>query len=82
MKLALSILLFLSTPFAQQPEIRKYKSELKTSTGKETVDAINNLLTYRNTPEFFSENKKSVQPEIRNVIEKLLEVYKKEEKKG
>jgi len=58
MKLALSILLFLSTPFAQQPEIRKYKSELKTSTGKETVDAINNLLTYRNTPEFFSENKK------------------------
>jgi len=31
---------------------------------------------------FFSENKKSMQPEIGYVIEKYLEVYKKEEKKG
>ena len=58
MKQALSILLFLSTSLAQQPEIRKYKSELKTASGKEKVNVINNLLTYRNAPEFFGENKK------------------------
>jgi len=43
---------------AQKPEIRKYKSELKKANGKEKINIINKLLSYRNTPEFFVENKK------------------------
>ena len=58
MKLALSILLFFSVSLAQKPEIRKYKSELKKANGKEKINIINKLLSYRNTPEFFVENKK------------------------
>ena len=58
MKKTLSIFIAIAIGFAQNPEIRKYKHELKTATGKERVDVINNLLGYRNVPEFRNENKK------------------------
>jgi len=44
---------------SQSPEIRKYNQDVKTSFGKEKVDAINNLLFYRSyKPEFHDENRK------------------------
>ena len=44
---------------SQSPEIRKYNHDVKTSFGKEKVDAINNLLFYRGgKPEFHDVNRK------------------------
>ena len=57
MKQALRIFVFFSTVLAQNVEIRQYKQKLKTATGKERVDVINNLLSLRNVPEFRGANK-------------------------
>jgi len=44
---------------SQSPEIRKYNQDVKTSFGKEKVDAINNLVFYRGgKPEFHDKNRK------------------------
>ncbi len=56
-KIFISILL-IATGISQSPEIRKFSQQIETSFGKEKVDAINNLVFHRGSPEFHNENRK------------------------
>ena len=57
-KIFISILL-VNLCIGQSPEIRRYNQDIKTSFGKEKVDAINNLVFHRGgKPEFRNENRK------------------------
>ena len=57
----LAYLFLIGFVLAQNPEIRQYKREIKTATGKEKVDAINNLMSWRGSrPEFHDENRKLI----------------------
>ena len=58
MKQIISIVLLLGFALAQNPEIRQFKRNVQSSTGKTKVDAINNLMFWRaGTPEFHDENR-------------------------
>jgi serine phosphatase RsbU (regulator of sigma subunit) len=59
-KIFISVVL-VSLCSSQSPEVRKYKQDIKTSFGKEKVDAINNLVSHRGgIPEFHDENRKLI----------------------
>ena len=57
----LAYLFLIGFVLAQNPEIRQYKREIKTATGKEKVDANNNLMSwFGSRPEFHDENRKLI----------------------
>ena len=59
MKKVFILIVLLSLCDGQSPEIRKYNQEVKTTSGREKIDAINNLARHRGgQPEFHDENRK------------------------